>query len=389
VVGIKGQDSGFGVVTAPGALRLRQGKASASASDVAMANTFGSWVRSFFGVHRADEAPTLDDSQRFDWDVHPVPERVIAIGDLHGDVRALGALLAECRLIDRAGAWSGGEAHLVLMGDLLGGSDQSRLLLDAVLRLELEAERARGRVHALLGNHDILPAAGRFGKLTRRERELFTIYPVPGAAGPTLEDAFRGDSVYARWLRRRPALLKIGATLFVHAGIEKWAKKHDPAAINEAVRSWIAYWQGVGARPDKASRWMVARQSGDGPLWTRAFKGKAEDGPSRKALRAMLVGYGAKRVVVGHAPTADGAIALEHPRYGDAVILIDTRISDPRRGRMSALEIRGDALAAVYAAERSTGRALEDLAEAALRGEATAPPLSLWTRARRWFSGTA
>jgi hypothetical protein len=350
-----------------------------------MASTFGTWIRSFFGV-RGEPAPEA--ARRFDWDVRPVPERIIAIGDLHGDVRALGALLTECRLIDPAGTWSGGDAHLVLMGDLLGGSDRSRLLLDAVLRLELEAERAGGRVHALLGNHDILPAAGRFGKLTRRERELFTSYPVPGAPGPTLADAFRGDSVYARWLRRRPALLKIGATLFVHAGIEKWAKKHDPVAINDAVSSWVAYWQGVGARPDKASRWMVARQDGEGPLWTRAFKGKAADGPSRKSLRAMLVGYGAKRVVVGHAPTADGMIALEHPRYGDAVILIDTRISDPRRGRMSALEIRGDALGAVYASERGAGRALEELAEARLRGEGTPPPLSLWTRARRWFTGT-
>jgi hypothetical protein len=356
-----------------------------------MTSTLGRWFRSLLPIDRAPAvpAPAADRDTAADWDVSPVPARIVAIGDLHGDVRALGAVLRECRLMDGGGDWSGGGAHLVLMGDLLGGNDQSRLLLDAVLRLEREAERAGGRVHALLGNHDILPAAGRFGKLTRAERELFTSYPVPGAPGPTLSDAFRGDSVYARWLRRRPALLKIGATLFVHAGIERWAKEADPAAINQAVRAWIAHWQGVGPRPGKSSRWMVSRRrgGGDGPLWTRAFKGEAADGPSRKTLRALLAGYGAKRVVVGHAPTKDGAIALEHPRYGDAVLLIDTRISDPDRGRMSALEICGDALAPLYALDRSAGSALAERAERALRGEAPMQP-SLWARARSWFRGT-
>jgi hypothetical protein len=346
--------------------------------------SFGTLFRSLFGGGRARPG---DGDAQIDWDVTPLPERVVAVGDLHGDVRALGAILSACRLMDGAGRWSGGRTHLVLMGDLMGGNDRSRLLLDSVLRLEGEAERAGGRVHALLGNHDILPVAGRFGKLTRGERELFTAYPVPGAPGPKLADAFRGASTYARWLRRRPALLKIGATLFVHAGVERWARETDPAAINGAVRAWIAYWQGVGPRPRKSSRWMVSRRrgGGDGPLWTRAFKGEAEDGPSKKALRSLLAGYGTKRVVVGHAPTRDGEIITDHPRYGDAVVLVDTRISDPRRGRMSALEIRGDALAPIYAEDRRTGRVLEEIAEAALRAGPATPAESAWGRARRWI----
>ncbi len=334
-----------------------------------------------------------------EWDVVPVPPRIVAIGDLHGDVRALGAILTRSRLIDASARWSGGRTHLVLMGDLLGGHDDSRLLLNAVLRLEAEAEIAGGRIHALLGNHDILPAAGRFGKLTRGERDLFTSHPVPGASGPKLADAFRGESVYARWTRRRPALLKIGDTLFVHAGIERWARETDPEAVNRSVRAWIAHWQGVGPRPEKSSRWTVGRKrgGGDGPLWTRSFKGDAEDGPSRKSLRALLEGYGAKRVVVGHAPTGDGSIALDHPRYGDAVVLIDTRISDPRRGRMSALEIRsegpsGPVLEPLYADDRTAGEALAMREEKSLRAgaaeerpeapEAPEPEVAPWSRAR-------
>ena len=98
-----------------------------------------------------------------DWDVRPSSDRgVVAVGDLHGDLRARARSAGACGLLDERGSWIGGEAHLVLMGDLVGGA-QSRLLLNAVMRLEREARRAGGRVHALLGNHDLLPAAGRSG----------------------------------------------------------------------------------------------------------------------------------------------------------------------------------------------------------------------------------
>jgi hypothetical protein len=58
---------------------------------------------------------------------------------------------------------------------------------------------------------------------------------------------------------------------------------------------------------------------------------------------------------------------------------------------MSALEIRGDVLAPVYAQDRRDGRILEDLAARALRGDALPPPpaatpaVSGWARARRWL----
>jgi hypothetical protein len=247
-----------------------------------MGTSLGTLFRSLFGGGRARPS---DGDAPIDWDVTPLPERVVAVGDLHGDVQALGAILRACRLIDEAGRWAGDRTHLVLMGDLMGGNGGSRLLLDSVLRLEDEAGRAGGRVHALLGNHDILPVAGRFGKMTRGERDLFTAYPVPGAPGPGLADAFRGNSTYARWLRRRPALLKIGSTLFVHAGVERWARETDPAAVNSAVRAWIAYWQGVGPRPRKSSRWT----SRDGVAGGMARSGRVRN-PSDPARSSRAAG---------------------------------------------------------------------------------------------------
>lgn len=281
---------------------------------------------------------------RGDWDVTPVPPRVVAIGDLHGDVRALGAIMCACGLVDEEGAWSGGDAHVVLMGDLLGGP-RSRLLLGAIMRLEREAMRAGGRIHTLLGNHDVLPIAGRLGKMSKKERATYG------------ESDFHAGPL-AEWIRGRPTMLKIGDSLFVHAGVDRWALDTDPAEINAGVRAWIAYHQGVSEKPPKKTRWMIEE---DGPLFTRAFRAKAEgkDGPPRKVLRAILERLGATRVVLGHSPTKGAGILLEHPHYGASVVLVDTEISDDESGKLAALEIRADALSATYALDRSAGRALE------------------------------
>jgi len=283
-----------------------------------------------------------------EWDVRPEPRRVVAVGDLHGDLRAFGAIGRACGLLDERGSWRGGGAHLVLMGDLVGGA-HSRLLLNAVMRLEREALRAGGRVHALLGNHDLLPIAGRFGKLTPSERRDYQ------------KSDFQGAGRYARWMLGRPTMLKIGRTLYVHAGLDRWALDIDPGEVNAHVRAWIAHLQGTGPRPPRETRWTL--DDDDGPMWTRAFRDRGrrpKDAPSRKTIRAVLERFGAERIVLGHTPTGDGSIVLQHPHYGDAVVLVDTRISDEKRGRLGALTIEDDVLRPLYARTRADGAGLHE-----------------------------
>jgi hypothetical protein len=280
------------------------------------------------------------------WDVRPEPSRIVAIGDLHGDLRAFGAIARECGLVNERGSWCGGDTHLVLMGDLMGGA-KSRLLLRAVMRLEREARRAGGRVHALLGNHDLQPVAGRFELLTPSERRQYR------------KSDFRGEGPYAAWLRGRPTILKIGATVFVHAGLDRWALDTDPAEVNAQVRAWIAHHQGTGPKPPKATRWAIDDERG--PLWTRVFKArrrKPKHAPSRKTIREILERLGAERIVLGHSPTRDGSIVTDHPHYGESVVLIDTRISDAERGRLGVLILEDGVLRTVYARDRADGDAL-------------------------------
>ena len=96
-------------------------------------------------------------------------------GDVHGDLRALGAISPRGRASSTRPATGKEERRiLVFLGDLVGGHRHSRLLLSFVLRLEEEARANGGAVHALLGNHDLLPAQGNLSKMARAEKKLLS-----------------------------------------------------------------------------------------------------------------------------------------------------------------------------------------------------------------------
>jgi hypothetical protein len=299
------------------------------------------------------------------WQFDPAGERVVAVGDLHGDILGLFAVLLDRGLVDVEGRWTGGRAHLVLTGDLVGGRD-SRLLIELVMRLTEEAARAGGAVHALLGNRDLAvldPASD-----SSRLRRLLERYAPAGTALP-LHELFRGSGPHARWLRQRNAIVAVGPTLFVHAGLDRAAAAHHPARLNATIRAWLRCWQGAGREPPATTRWTVQarrgrrRRRGLGPLFTRALKPRRDQRPARRKrglrrteLAALLARHGTGHMVVGHTPATDAQILLHHPYYGPLVQMIDTRISDRQRGRPSCLEIRSGRLSTYYPSPAAPAR---------------------------------
>jgi hypothetical protein len=310
------------------------------------------------------------------WNYRPVPPRIVAVGDVHGDIAGLACILIDLDLIDRKGRWTGKNSHLVLNGDLVGGRN-ARLLLQFVMRLEEEARSSGGAVHPLLGNHDVEVFYKDYQK--RTGKTMFQKYQVEGARNGSIRDAFSGDTVFAGWLRRRNAVVKIGPTIFTHAGLNVWAFKHHPRRINATIRAWIRYWQGVDGKPDKRTQWVALGKklnwapSSTGPMWTRSYKvtkrknkkkkktNNNGTAPHRDDLARLLKKYKARRMVIGHAPVAQKEILLSHPVYGPKVIMIDSRISDKKGGRLSCVEIRGNEIRAHYPDRAKAGEKIREL----------------------------
>jgi hypothetical protein len=100
-------------------------------------------------------------------------ERVVAVGDVHGDVDALKEVLRLAGLIDAKDRWVGGKAHLVQTGDIPDRGDHTRAAFELLMRLEVEARKAGGRVHPLLGNHELMNMRGDLRYVTPGEFASF------------------------------------------------------------------------------------------------------------------------------------------------------------------------------------------------------------------------
>jgi hypothetical protein len=206
---------------------------------------------------------------------------------------------------------------VVQLGDRLDRGDDERAILELFDRLATEARAAGGAVHTLLGNHELMNAAGDFRYVTRAG---FAAFP------EGREEAFRPGGAFARRLAEHPVALAVGDTLFVHGGLLPTYARLGLERINAEVAAWLS-----GRAP--APRAIVGE---DGPVWSRHFSD--EPGPDDCALARETLGIlRLRRMVVGHTVQARGITS-----YCDgAVFAIDVGLSAYYGGRTEVLAIEG------------------------------------------------
>jgi hypothetical protein len=192
------------------------------------------------------------------------PERVWAIGDLHGDAGCARHWVERTRLVSNVSAppeewvWTDPSAKLVFMGDYIDRGPEARAVLSFVREL---TTRFPDSVHALLGNHEL-------NLLVDRAR--------PEGGGRYLEYAYAAahPAQYAAWLpggedepgsaevlrALHDALLLVyreqlqgQGVLMTPEGPRSVVQFVRPAAMRprvaEAMRRWqSAYLRGVGTR---------------------------------------------------------------------------------------------------------------------------------------------
>jgi hypothetical protein len=88
-------------------------------------------------------------------------QRLVCIGDVHGDYAALEEFLKLAQVYDGK-KWTGGNTILVQCGDVLDRGSEELLCFSLLSKLSQQATDADGRVICLWGNHEALNAAGIF-----------------------------------------------------------------------------------------------------------------------------------------------------------------------------------------------------------------------------------
>lgn len=221
----------------------------------------------------------------------PAGPRIVAIGDIHGAIEPLRALLQQAGLTDAEDRWVGGTSILVQTGDLLDRGADVRAVVALIAQLQPEAEAAGGRVISLLGNHegmnlarvyrDVGPEAySRFvdkdsekrrkrayadwQRLIRARAARRGVRPkfTPEIREAWLEShplgsieyraALEPDGEMGAWLRRRDTVVQVGDTIFLHGGIGPELEERSLDEINRLVAGEITEYDRLRRKLEEA-----------------------------------------------------------------------------------------------------------------------------------------
>ena len=313
------------------------------------------------------------------------PQRIVAVGDLHGDYDAWIAIARAAGLIDARNHWSGGNVTLVQLGDVTDRGPDSLKIIRNLQQLAREAPRRGGRVVSVIGNHEAMNLLG----------DLRYVTPGEFAAFADRQSAQRRDKVYesnrtrleaayrakdpkltpeairqawlketplgwaehrfawspngdlGRWAANNPAVVKIGDTLFVHGGL---SVEYAPLGIDEINRRVAAAMRGSDATPTGILsdplgplwyRGLITRDPQADPDGAAAAAAKPRP-PIEDELTAILAATGAKRIVVCHTPSLSGIVIAN----GGRLVRADSGNSRYYGGPLTWVEIVGDQVTA-------------------------------------------
>ncbi|MFI4933960.1 MAG: metallophosphoesterase [Caulobacterales bacterium] len=306
--------------------------------------------------------------------------RVVVMGDLHGDFGKFHEQLSEAGLIDAHDNWSGGSTHLVQVGDVPDRAPDTRKIVDLLIKLEPQARRAGGYVHALIGNHEAMNMEGDLRYTTPGEFAAFATHDSaairddyygrvvaylkahPPASGPppVFDAAYRAqfdtdhplgwvehqaawstEGAYGRWVLTHSAIIRIDDTLYLHGGLGPAFAGFGMDVMNKAVIAALKH------QPEAPGGPHDILWNDEGPLWYRGMAQHDEAAESAN-VAALLAHFGVRHIVIGHTKQ----YRMVYSRFGGGVILTDiltpSGCSDPH----AFLIKEGDAFGAIYRGHR-------------------------------------
>lgn len=282
-----------------------------------------------------DTAPPSGRAQPPPSFIADAPARLVAIGDVHGDLDATRAALLLAGAIDESDLWIGGELVLVQTGDQIDRGPDDRAILDLFEDLADQADVAGGAVYALWGNHEVMNVELDLRYIHDDAWAAFDDVEYapedPELAGYTAEQlgrvaAFRPGGPYAAMLAGRNGVMVVGSTVFVHGGVLPEHAEYGIEAFNAEVQGWM--------RGETSQTGLILES--DSPVWTRTY-GEDPGTPQCVQLGSVLDLLGAERMVVGHSVQDE-----VNPACDGKVWRIDVGMSAYYGGSPAVLEIAGD-----------------------------------------------
>ena len=251
-------------------------------------------------------------------------DNLIAISDVHGQYDILVKLLRKHHVIDKNFNWIFGNGHLVVLGDIFDRGPKVTEALWLIYRLEQQAKENGGKVHVLLGNHELMI----FNNDLRYIHEKYV--KSAQLMATTYDKLYSENSFLGKWLRKKPVIVSINDMLFVHAGISTefinkgFTQKNANSIFNENIvgKTWDTILS------DSTLSFMMGSK---GPMWFRGYF--INDKLNEIQIDNILKYFNKNRILVGHTSLPNISLL-----YHGKVLGIDSNIKEGDYGELLIYE---------------------------------------------------
>jgi hypothetical protein len=218
------------------------------------------------------------------------PKKMLIISDIEGNFSAFRKLLQAAGVIDANYNWIFGDGHLVLLGDFVDRGNMVTEVHWLIYALEDQAAAAKGKVHYILGNHEIMNMSG----------DLTYLHPKYKRNSGLLQRHYMHlvgpESEIGRWLATKNIGERIGNMLFVHGGMSSYMNLMalQVKELNTMARPY--YTDSSFKYPDTKVEVLF---SDFGPFWYRGYY-SGQPKATMPQIDSTLSIYNVRHVITGH-----------------------------------------------------------------------------------------
>lgn len=323
------------------------------------------------GERHAKPIPAPKTRQGNSSPIHGAPmwrKRIVAVGDLHGDLNNARTVLRMANIIDDKDRWVGGNTTLVQTGDIVDRGTDTIALYRLFQKLRGEARVNGGDLYSILGNHEMMNALGDWRYVTKPDIETF-------GSLQKRQDAISDQGWLGQeWLANYTVTARVPLTPYDspsrHLAFSHGSLRPDlplltpfpsnPNAIGHSLlakalkkpmpKPYPPYpYPGL---PKDATQDEQTIYGENGVLWWRGLATEDDEVKVCEWAKELRNRLGVRRIIGGHTPNFEEIVS----RCNGEVIIIDTGISKAYGGVLSALEI-------VYSLYEIEGNLVETVAE--------------------------
>lgn len=248
----------------------------------------------------------LKDSIISEPEFYELPEKLVVISDIEGNFDGLSSFLINNGVIDKNFNWTFGNGHLLLNGDFVDRGENVTQVLWLIYKLEQEALNQNGKVHYILGNHEIMNFQGNASYANKKYKRVAQLISKNDSLDVATQYLYSDKTELGKWLRSKNVIEKIGNYIFVHAGISPEIIKYNVSVsdINQIARNnWDKNLYGEDEN-NKVENFITGRK---GIYW---YRGLAQDYKyyekiKENELKEVLNFYQADKIVFGHSVVED------------------------------------------------------------------------------------